>query len=118
MQALEDGRGEVHLTTRYDVHSGEVVVEVTDNGVGIAPETMDRLFEPFYSTKLDRGGSGLGLYISQYIVAEHGGQLQLDSIPGHGTLARVVLPAPSPASVRVVPPQDVQHPADTLHQVG
>lgn len=118
MQALEDGRGEVHLTTRYDVHSGEVVVEVRDNGVGIAPETMGRLFEPFYSTKLDRGGSGLGLYISQYIVAEHGGHLQLDSTPGCGTLARVVLPAPSPASVRVVPPEDVQHPADTLHQVG
>uniref|UniRef100_C6E719 histidine kinase n=1 Tax=Geobacter sp. (strain M21) TaxID=443144 RepID=C6E719_GEOSM len=119
MQALEDGRGEVHLTTRHDAHNGEVVVEVSDNGVGIKPETMERLFEPFYSTKLDRGGSGLGLYISQYIVAEHGGRLQLTSAPGKGTLARVVLPAAPAASVRgMVSAQNGQHAADALHQVG
>lgn len=100
MQALEDGQGEVHLTTRYDAQNSEVVVEVSDNGVGIKQETMERLFEPFYSTKLDRGGSGLGLYISQYIVAEHGGRLQLTSSHGKGTLACVVLPAAPAASVR------------------
>jgi signal transduction histidine kinase len=118
MQALDIGWGEVHLSTRYDIHSNEVVVEVRDNGVGIKPETMERLFEPFFSTKLDRGGSGLGLYISQYIVAEHGGRLQLSSTPGKGTLARVVLPATSPASVRLVSTQNGQHAADPVHQVG
>jgi len=92
MQSFADGRGEVLLSTRHDALAGEVVVEVEDDGVGISPETMERLFEPFFSTKLDRGGSGLGLYISQYIVAEHGGRLQLSSIPGKGTLARVILP--------------------------
>jgi two-component system, NtrC family, sensor kinase len=97
MQAFPEGRGEVLLTTRYDRAAAEVVIEVADDGVGIGSETMERLFEPFYSTKLDRGGSGLGLYISQYIVAEHGGRLQLSSTPGKGTLARVILPVGSEA---------------------
>jgi len=97
MQSFPDGRGEVVLTTRHDREAAEVVVEVEDDGVGICAETMERLFEPFFSTKLDRGGSGLGLYISQYIVAEHGGRLQLTSTPGRGTLARVILPVGSGA---------------------
>ena len=92
MQSLPDGRGEVVLTTRHDRAAAEVVVEVKDNGSGISQEMMGRLFEPFFSTKLDRGGSGLGLYISQYIVTEHGGRLLLSSQPGQGTLARVILP--------------------------
>jgi two-component system, NtrC family, sensor kinase len=99
MQAFPDGRGDVELTTRYDSGSSEVVVEVEDDGVGISPETMERLFEPFYSTKLDRGGSGLGLYISQYIVAEHGGRLQLTSTPGKGTRARMTLPVAGHAAL-------------------
>jgi two-component system, NtrC family, sensor kinase len=98
MQAFPDGRGEVRLTTRHDRAASEVVIEVQDDGVGIGAETMERLFEPFFSTKLDRGGSGLGLYISQYIVAEHGGRLQLQSTPGKGTLARVTLPVAGPAA--------------------
>ena len=92
MQSFPEGRGEVLLSTRHDRAAAEVIVEVEDDGVGICPETMERLFEPFFSTKLDRGGSGLGLYISQYIVAEHGGRLQLSSTLGKGTLARVTLP--------------------------
>ena len=73
-------------------------LEVRDNGTGIDQETMASLFEPFFSTKLEVGGSGLGLYISQYIVKEHGGTLKLTSEPGRGTLATVVLPVePAPS---------------------
>ena len=92
MQSFPEGRGEVLLSTRHDRAASEVVIEVEDGGAGISAETMERLFEPFFSTKLDRGGSGLGLYISQYIVAEHGGRLQLTSTPGKGTRAWVTLP--------------------------
>jgi signal transduction histidine kinase len=92
MQALPGGKGEVSVSTRHDPQAGQVVVEVQDSGVGIPPDIMSRLFEPFYSTKLERGGSGLGLYISQYIVKEHGGSLLLSSRPGCGTLAQVILP--------------------------
>ena len=119
VQAYAGGRGEVILSTRYDSAVAEVVVEVKDNGAGISAETMGRLFEPFYSTKLERGGSGLGLYISQYIVAEHGGRLQLSSTLGKGTLARVVLPTMAAASMGgVVAAKDAQHPSDPLHQIG
>ena len=92
MQALPGGCGEVFISTRYDSLTAQVVAEVRDSGVGIGAETMSRLFEPFYSTKLEQGGSGLGLYISQYIVKEHGGSLLLSSWPGNGTLAQVILP--------------------------
>jgi len=119
MQAFADGRGEVTLSTRYDSAAAEVVVEVKDNGTGISAETMGRLFEPFYSTKLERGGSGLGLYISQFIVAEHGGRLQLSSVLGQGTLARVALPTAADPSMRsMVAAKDGQHPSDALHEVG
>ena len=92
MQALPDGSGEVFISTRYDSLTAQVVAEVRDSGMGIGAEPMSRLFEPFYSTKLEQGGSGLGLYISQYIVKEHGGSLLLSSWPGNGTLAQVILP--------------------------
>jgi two-component system, NtrC family, sensor kinase len=119
MQALPKGSGEVLLATRFDSGRGEVVVEVQDNGSGIPPETMERLFEPFFSTKLDKGGSGLGLYISQFIVAEHGGQLQLSSEQGKGTLARVALPVKkAEASVSVIAAKDVQQSANLIQQLG
>lgn len=119
MQALPKGSGEVLLATRFDSGRGEVVVEVKDNGSGIPPETMERLFEPFFSTKLDKGGSGLGLYISQFIVAEHGGQLQLSSEQGKGTLARVALPVKkAEVSVSVIAAKDVQQPANLIQQLG
>ncbi len=92
MQAHAEGTGEVFVATRYERDSAQVVAEVRDSGVGIDAETMGRLFEPFYSTKLERGGSGLGLYISNYIVKEHGGSLLLSSQPGRGTVAQVILP--------------------------
>ncbi|HJV35294.1 ATP-binding protein [Geomonas sp.] len=117
MQALPNACGEVDVTTRYERGSDEVLVEVKDTGAGISPDIMERLFEPFFSTKLDRGGSGLGLYISQFIVAEHGGRLLLSSEPGKGTLARLVIPVKSaPKSLgEVVAAQDEQHAANPVH---
>ena len=98
MQALPAGCGEVLVSTRYLREAASAVVEVRDNGSGIDQEIMASLFEPFFSTKLEVGGSGLGLYISQYIVREHGGTLELTSEPGRGTLATVVLPVePAPS---------------------
>jgi two-component system, NtrC family, sensor kinase len=120
MQALPDGRGEVLLSTSYDAVSSLVVFEVQDNGTGIDAEIMDRLFEPFFSTKLERGGSGLGLYISQYIVKEHGGSLQLSSVPGQGTLARVLLPTrvATGLTTGLIAAQNGEHAPDPAHQVG
>ena len=67
-----------------------VVLEVEDNGGGIPEEVRTRLLEPFFSTK--EQGTGLGLPIAARIVAQHGGELEFESQPGHGAIFRVLLP--------------------------
>jgi PAS domain S-box-containing protein len=69
------------------------IVEITDNGAGIAPDIRDHLFQPFFTTKGERG-TGLGLWVSQGIIRKHAGFIHLDSRtdgPGHGTTASVYL---------------------------
>jgi signal transduction histidine kinase len=68
-----------------------VEVAVTDAGTGIAPEDLERVFEPFFTSKV--GGTGLGLAISREIVVEHGGTLVCESAPGNGATFRLTLPA-------------------------
>jgi signal transduction histidine kinase len=74
-----------------------VVLEVIDHGVGIPPEERERIFEPFYSTKQEEGGTGLGLAVSLGIVKDHDGWIEVDAAPSHsGTVFRVFLPAAEP----------------------
>lgn len=70
-----------------------VSLTVSDNGPGIAPDMLARVTEPFFSTKIGGEGLGLGLSISQAIVTEFGGRLDISSLPGTGTRVAVVLPA-------------------------
>lgn len=102
LQSLPSQGGTVVVGTAFDPASNEVVVSVRDTGEGITPENLARLFEPFFSTRIKSGGSGLGLYISNFIVGEHGGRLEFDSEVGSGTIVRMRLPAahPSPAAQR------------------
>jgi signal transduction histidine kinase len=75
---------------------GEVVIDVTDEGIGIAPGEVDRIFEPFrrsVATKETIPGIGLGLAASRRLVELHGGRIEVDSQPGRGSTFRVVLPA-------------------------
>jgi signal transduction histidine kinase len=74
---------------------GGVIVEICDNGPGVAPEVRERLFEPFVTTKAGRG-SGLGLSISRRIVEDCGGSLELESQPGAGTRVVMRFPVPGP----------------------
>jgi two-component system NtrC family sensor kinase len=69
-----------------------VRIIVADQGEGIPAEVRKHLFEAFFSTRIDKGGSGLGLYISNFIVGEHNGRLTIDSELGVGTVATVHLP--------------------------
>jgi two-component system NtrC family sensor kinase len=86
------------LTVRTRQADGRLFVEVSDSGPGLAPEERARIFEPFYTTKPAGQGTGLGLAVSQGIVRDHGGTLEVDSAPGRGATFVVTLPwvAPSP----------------------
>jgi PAS domain S-box-containing protein len=68
-------------------------LEVTDNGIGIEPATLERIFDPFYTTRTVGQGMGLGLPICYAIVMAHGGTLTVRSVPGKGSAFRVELPA-------------------------
>jgi signal transduction histidine kinase len=70
-----------------------VVVRVADTGVGIGAEDLERIFEPFFTTKEAGHGSGLGLMVCKGIVADHGGQIDVVSVPGEGTEFTVSIPA-------------------------
>ena len=67
-------------------------VSIADDGMGITPENMKRLFSPFFTTKKLGKGTGLGLSICQGIIAEHGGKIWAESEPGSGAAFKVELP--------------------------
>ena len=90
-QALTDPGQAVELSTSYDSKAGLVLIEVKDEGRGMRPEELARVKDPFYTTKQGIGGVGLGVSISDSIVAEYGGRLDYESAPGVGTSARVTL---------------------------
>ena len=69
-----------------------LVIEVIDNGCGMDEATLERLFEPFFSTKKPGTGTGLGLYVSRNLVERLGGEIVVNSEPGKGTTFRVILP--------------------------
>jgi len=73
---------------------------VTDSGSGIARENLDKIFEPFFSTKTKTGGTGLGLSITYSLVKELGGDIQVDSTVGVGTVFTVMLPLEPPPQSR------------------
>ncbi|ADU50409.1 multi-sensor signal transduction histidine kinase [Thermaerobacter marianensis DSM 12885] len=87
--------GVLRVRALYDRATDTVQVEVEDRGPGIPPEHLNRIFDPFFSTK--EGGTGLGLAVSYGIVRNHGGHIDVDSEPGCGTRMRVVLPVAGPA---------------------
>ncbi|MBJ6725025.1 transporter substrate-binding domain-containing protein [Geomonas sp. Red875] len=91
-QALPDADRGVMISTRYNRSTDNAIVVVRDEGVGIAPENLSRLTDPFFTTKRDSGGTGLGLSVSAGIVKEHGGQLSFDSILGLGSSVTFSLP--------------------------
>jgi signal transduction histidine kinase len=89
IQAMPD-RGSVTLRTRK--RNDRVVAEVLDTGEGIPEEIQDRIFDPFFTTRDPEEGTGLGLAVSDSIVAAHGGTLEMESMPGKGSVFRVSFP--------------------------
>ncbi len=90
LQAMEDGGGRLRIATSSE--NGSIQIEVDDSGVGIPPELLRRIYEPFFTTKPVGKGTGLGLFITHRIVTEMGGTIQVHSQPAKGTLFVVRLP--------------------------
>jgi signal transduction histidine kinase len=88
----EADQHEIRVTTRT-LPSGQVAVEVSDTGAGIAPELMGRIFDPFFTTKPVGVGTGLGLSICHGIITGFGGEISASSEVGKGSIFRISLPA-------------------------
>jgi len=91
-QALPAPDCSIVVTTGCDAGRGEVFCEVRDEGSGIAPENLPFLTDPFFTTRREEGGTGLGLSVSARIVKEHDGSLVFDSQPGSGTIVTLAFP--------------------------
>ncbi len=96
LDALEENAGpdpRVELTAGENLAGTEVWVRVRDNGPGIQPEALQKIFSPFYTSKAN--GTGLGLAISKRVVDAHGGSLEVNSTPGEGTDFLLTFPRPT-----------------------
>lgn len=92
LHALPDLDKAIYVTLAATPEWDAVLLTVRDEGIGIAEAHLQRLTEPFFSTKLAEGGSGLGLFISNRIVENHGGQMYFFSREGEGTTVEIRLP--------------------------
>jgi|GEM_PF-1899730 len=98
----------IHIRT--SLVDGRVAVEISDNGVGIPPEHLPRLFAPFFTTKPVGQGTGLGLWICHEIIAELDGEITVESTEGEGSTFRVLLPVATGAPSPVAPPAPAPQP--------
>lgn len=94
LEALPSTDSGILVTTSYDSSASEIVVEIKDEGTGIPENMLDKIMEPFFTTKQETGGTGLGLPISHSIVRDHKGSLRFQSERGEGTRTFVRLPTP------------------------
>ncbi|HKC61194.1 MAG TPA: ATP-binding protein [Myxococcales bacterium] len=98
VDALRD-RPDARLCLRTRRLDGHALIEVQDNGPGVPAGLRQRIFEPFFTTK-GEGGNGLGLWISAEIARLHGGRLSYSEAPEGGSIFRLSLPLPPPATLR------------------
>lgn len=92
LQALPGKDWGVSLSTAVNREGKNAIIEIIDEGIGMEPAVLEHLGEPFFTTRAESGGTGLGISISKTIVSDHGGRLVFESTPGEGTTARVILP--------------------------
>ena len=94
-QAIED-QGTIRLSSHAT--PTHIIVQIADTGTGIAPELIPKLFDPFFTTKEIGQGTGLGLAISHGIIEKHGGEINVESEVGKGTVFTVSLPLERPST--------------------
>ena len=91
-QALPDANKGIYISVQSNKEKSTIVVKVRDKGMGIPAEKLLNITDPFFTTKQESGGVGLGLSISSKIVEEHGGRMHFESEPGSGTTVTISLP--------------------------
>jgi two-component system NtrC family sensor kinase len=101
-QAIREVRETGRLQIRLGRSGNRLSIAFQDDGVGILPEALPRIFDPFYTTKRPGGGTGLGLSICMSIIREHGGIIEAESLPAGGSAFTVYLPA-APAELPEAP---------------
>jgi len=92
-QAIREVRESGRIQIRAASLGNKVMITIQDDGSGIAPEALAKIFDPFYTTKRPGGGTGLGLSICIAILREHGGTIEAQSLPAGGSAFTVTLPA-------------------------
>jgi signal transduction histidine kinase len=90
--AIEASKRGSEVLVRIESWADSVRVVVEDHGRGMGPDELRHLFDPFYTTRQDKGGTGLGLSITYGIIHEHGGTIDVQSEVGRGTTVEIVLP--------------------------
>ncbi len=91
-QAIREVRDSGRIQVRLTCNANRIRVTVQDDGIGIRPEALPRIFDPFYTTKRPGGGTGLGLSICMSIIREHSGNIEAETLPAGGTAFTVTLP--------------------------
>ncbi len=99
LQALPNRSARVWITASVAPDGKRLRVAIVDQGRGIDQDDLASIFDPFFTTRTDDGGTGLGLSISRRILQNHGGCIEIDSIPGIGTEVVVYLPIAEAAAV-------------------
>ncbi|OLE46433.1 MAG: hypothetical protein AUG46_09610 [Acidobacteria bacterium 13_1_20CM_3_58_11] len=92
-QAIREVRDHGRIQIRACRNGNQVTITVQDDGVGVRPEALPRIFDPFYTTKRPGGGTGLGLSICMSIIREHGGNIEAETLPAGGSAFTIYLPA-------------------------
>lgn len=87
--------GEISISTRFIDRLEAVIIEVADNGLGMSPDVLERVFDPFFTTRRESGGTGLGLSVSYSLIKEHNGVIGVLSRQGIGSRFTVYLPLDS-----------------------
>jgi len=88
-QAIEKN-GTIVISTRAD--QNHIIIEIEDDGPGIKKDILDKIFDPFFSTKEPGQGTGLGLSVSYGIIHEHNGDIRVQSTPGYGARFTITIP--------------------------
>jgi signal transduction histidine kinase len=107
VEAMPEG-GTIQLTARQSNPDSDIFITLSDTGAGIVPEDLPHIFEPFFSTKINGKGVGLGLSVVYGIIERHEGKISVDSHPGMGTTFTITLP---PITIKM---QEARKPGGTI----